>query len=87
MGTDWSYIKQIKASFIFYWEPGIAVHAIKGSKASSLAEGEVSLFFSCGSVNLGFIFNLRRGRPFKIRNFSATPGLLSSYDGYNRNLN
>ena len=32
---------------MFYWEPGIALHAIQGNQASSLTEGEVSLLFSC----------------------------------------
>ena len=48
------------------------MHAIQGNQASSLTEGQVSLFFSCGGVIPGFIFELRRGRPFKIRVFSAT---------------
>ena len=48
--------------------------------------GSLIVFLNCG-VNLGFIFELRRGRPFKTRVFSETSGLLSSYDGYQRNLN
>ena len=34
----------------------MAVHAMQGNQASSLAEGEVSLFFSSCGVSLGFIF-------------------------------
>ena len=78
---------QIKAPYMFDWEPGIAMHAMQWNQASSLADGEVSWFFSnCGS-NLGYILELWRGLPFKTRVCSATSGLVSSYDGYLRNLN
>ena len=87
MGTSWSSIMQIKAPYVFDWEHGIAVHAMQGNRASSLAEGEVAYFFSSCSVNLGYIFELRQGWPFKARVCSATSGLLSSYDGYHWNLN
>ena len=87
LGTLSSPIKQIKAPYMFDWEPGIALHTMQWNQASSLADGEVSRFFSnCGS-NLGYILELRRGWPFKTRVFSATSGLVSSYDGYLRNLN
>ena len=34
---------------MFGWEPGIALHAMQGNRASFLTEGEVSWFFSsCG---------------------------------------
>ena len=78
---------QIKAPYMFDWEAGIAMHAMQWNQASSLADGEVSRFFSnCGS-NLGYILELWRGLPFKTRVCSATSGLVSSYDGYLRNLN
>ena len=72
---------------MFDWEHGIALHTVQGTRASSLGEGEVSWFFSsCGWI-LGYILELQREWPFKIRVCSATSGLLSSYDGHFRNLN
>ena len=72
---------------MFCWEHGIAVQATQGNPASSLAEGELSLFFSGCSGNLGYIHELWLGGPFKTRNCSAMSGLLSIYNGYLRNLN
>ena len=78
LGTLGSSIKQIKAPYVFDWEPGIALHATQRNRASSLAEGEVSWFFSsCGGI-LGYILELRRGWPFKTRICSVPSGLLSS---------
>ena len=54
--------------------------------ASSRGEGEVSWFFSSCDGNLGYILELRLGWPFKTRVCSATSGLLSSDEGYLRNL-
>ena len=85
--TPWSSVKQIKAPYIFYWEHGIALHAMLGNRASSLYEGEVSWFFSSCGLNPGYIHELRRRWPFKTRVCSATSGLLSSYDGHLRNVN
>ena len=78
---------QIKDPYVFYGEHGIAVHATQGIRASSLSEGEVSLFFSTGSENLGYILELWLGGPFKAHICSAMSGLLSIYNGYLRNLN
>ena len=87
MGTLWSFVKQIKPPSLVDLEHRIALHAMQGTRASSLGEGEVSCFFlSCG-WNLGYILELWRGWPFKIRVCSVTSGLLSSYDGHFRNLN
>ena len=72
---------------MFDWEHGIAVHAMQGNCASSLAEGEVLWFFSSCWVNLGYTLELWRGWPFNTRVSSAMSGFLSSYDGYLRNLN
>ena len=48
LGTLWSSIKQIKASYMFDGEHGMALHAIQGNWASSHGEGEDSWFFpSC----------------------------------------
>ena len=87
LGTLWSFVKQIKPPSLVDLEHRIALHAMQGTRASSLGEGEVSCFFlSCG-WNLGYILELWRGWPFKIRVCSVTSGLLSSYDGHFRNLN
>ena len=64
--TLWSSIKQIKDPYVFYWEHGIAVHARQGIRDSSLSEGEVSLFSSSGSENLGYILELWLGGPSKL---------------------
>ena len=85
--TLWSSIKQIKDPYVFYCEHGIAVHATQGIRASCLSEGEVSLFFSSGSENLGYILELWLGGPFKAHIYSVMSGLVSVYNGYLRNLN
>ena len=72
---------------MFDWEHGIAAQTMQGNWASSLSEEEVSCFFSSCGGNLGYILELRRGWPFKTRVCSATLGLMSSYNGYLRNLN
>ena len=71
---------------MFDWEHGIAVHAVQGNRASSLTQEEDSWFFSSCGANLRYIFELRRGWPFKTRVCSVTSGLLSSYDGYLKNI-
>ena len=40
LGTLWSSIKQIEASFVFDWENAIALHAMQGNRASSREEGK-----------------------------------------------
>ena len=87
LGTLWSSIKQIKAAYVFDCKHGIALHVMKGNRAWSLAEREVSWFFSSCGGNLCYVLDLRRGWPFKICVCSGTSGLLSSSDGYLRNLN
>ena len=56
-----SSVKKIKASYLFDWELGIALHAMQGNRASSLSEREVSWFFSSCGGNLGYILELRQG--------------------------
>ena len=87
MGTLWNTIKLIKAAYLFDWENGLALDAMQGILAWSLAEREVSWFSSICGGNLSYILDLRRGWPFKTRVCSVTSGLLSSYDGYVRNKN
>ena len=87
LGTLWKSIKQIEAPYVFDWEHGIALHGKPGKRASSSGEGEVSWVFSSCDRNLEYIPELRRGWPFLTRFFSATSGLLSSYDGHLSNLN
>ena len=86
LGNLSSSIKDIKAPYVFDWEHGIAVDAMQGNSASSLAEWEVSWFFSSCVENLGYIHELQRECPFKTRVCTATTGLLSSNDGYVTNL-
>ena len=71
---------------MFDGEHGIAVHAMQGNRASSRGEEEISWFFSSCGGNLGYILELRQGWPLKTRLCSVTSGLLSSYEGYLRNL-
>ena len=87
LGTLWSSVKQIKAPSLFDWEHGIALHAMQVNRASFLSKGEISWFFSSCGWNLGYILELCRGLPFKIRVCSLMSGLLPSYDGHFRNLN
>ena len=72
---------------MFDWEHGIALHAMLGNRASFLAEGDVSCFFSSCGGNLRYILELQWGWPFKTRVCSTKSGLLSSYNGHLRNLN
>ena len=44
------------------------------------------MFFSSCSGNLGYIPELRQGRPFKARICSVTSGILSRYEGHRINL-
>ena len=85
--TLWCYIKKIEAPCMFDWEYGIALHAVHGNRASFPSEGDVSYDFSSCSKNLGYIRELQWGWPFETPLCSAKSGLLSSYDGYLRNLN
>ena len=77
---------QIKVPFEFHGEHGVALKAMHGTQASSLGKGEVSWFFLSCSGNLGYIPELRRGRPFKARFCAVTSGILSSYKGHRLNL-
>ena len=87
MGTLWISVKEIKAPYLFYWEHGIALHAMQGNWASSLGDGEVWWFFSICGGNLVYILELRRGWSFNTRVCSVSSGLLSSYNGQLGNLN
>ena len=71
---------------MFNGEHGIALHAMEENWASSKGEGEFSWFFSRCGGNLVHILDLQWGWPFKTPVCSATSGLLSSYEGYLRNL-
>ena len=48
---------------VWLWN-AIALHAMKGNRASSRGEGEVSWDFSSSGRHLGYIPELRRGWPF-----------------------
>ena len=54
----------IEAPYVFDWENAIALHAVKGNRASSRGEGELSWVFSSCGRHLGYILELRRGCPF-----------------------
>ena len=41
LGTLWSSIKQIEATYVFDWEYKIALQAMQGYRASSRSEGDV----------------------------------------------
>ena len=86
LGTLWISAKQIKAPYVFDVDHGIALHKMQGNRASSHSEGDISWFFpNCGR-NLGYILELQRGLPFKVRVSSVTSGLMSSYEGHFRSL-
>ena len=57
LGTLWCSIKQIETPKLFDWEHGIALHPMQGNRASSPAEGDVSLDFSSCGRNLGYILD------------------------------
>ena len=67
---------------MFDVEYGIVLRAMQGNRASTRGEGAVSWFFSSWGQNLGYILELRRGRPLKTRVSSVTPVLLSSCEGH-----
>ena len=71
---------------MFYGEHGIALPAVQGNRASSFGKVDVSWFFLSCVGNLGYIFELQLGWPFKTRVWSAMSGLLSSNEGHLRNL-
>ena len=72
---------------MFDWESGIALHPVKGNRASSPGEGDVSWDFSSCGRNLGYNLELKPGWPFETPLCSAKSGLLSSHDGHLRILN
>ena len=72
---------------MFDWEPGIALHAMQGNRATTLAEWEVSWVFSTSGRNLEYILELRWGCPFETRVCSVKLGHLSRHDGHLRNVN
>ena len=59
--TLYSFVKQVKAPYLFDCEQGIALHAVQGNRASSLSEQEVSWFISSCGGNLGYVLELRQG--------------------------
>ena len=46
------------------WENEIALHAMRGNRASSRFEGDFAWVFSSCGRHLGYILELRRGCPF-----------------------
>ena len=72
---------------MFDWENGFTLHAMKGNRASSRSEGEVSWVFSSCVRDLEYILQGRRGCPFETGVCSANSGHLSPYDRQFRNVN
>ena len=87
LGTLWCSIKKIEAPFMFDWEYGIALLAMKGNRASFPSEGDVSYDFSSCCRILEYIRELQQGWPFETPLCLAKSGLLRSYEGHFRNLN
>ena len=87
LGTLWSSVKQIEAPDVFDWEHATAQHEMQGNRASSCDEGEVSWVSSSCDRNLGYILELRRGRPFETGDGSVKSGHLFRYEGQLRNVN
>ena len=72
---------------MFDWENAIALNVMQGNRASSRREGKVSWVFSSCGRNLGYILELRRGRPFETGVCSVKSGHLSRYERPLRNVN
>ena len=72
---------------MFDWERGIALHAMQGNRASTLAKWEVSWVFSSCSRNLEYILELQLGCPFETRLCSEKSRHLSRNDGHLRKIN
>ena len=87
LGTLWCSIKKIEAPYVFDWENGIALYAMRGNRASFPSEGDVSYDFSSCGRNLGYIRELQWGWHFESPLCSAKSVLLCSYEGHLRNLN
>ena len=60
LGTLCRSIKQIKAPYVFDWEPGIALHAIQGIQISCLTVGKSHVFSEDGAGTWG-IFSSNGG--------------------------
>ena len=65
LGTLWRYMKDVKAPFVFDGEHRLSLHAMQWNRASSHSGGEVSLFFSSCSRNLGYVLELWWDGPSK----------------------
>ena len=81
LGILFSSIREIEVPYVFDWEHGTLQHEMKGNRATSCSEGEVSWDYSSCGRHLVYILELRRGWPYESRVCSAQSGLLSSYDG------
>ena len=85
LGTLWCSIKKIEVPYLFDWENGIALPAMRGNRASFPSEGMSHTIFPNCSRNLGYIRELQRGWPFETPLCSAKSGLLCSYEGHHSN--
>ena len=82
-----SSIKQIVAPYVFDCEIAIGLDTMKGNRASSHGEGEVSWVFSSCCRNLVYILELLWGCPFETAVCSVKSEHLSRYDGHLGKLN
>ena len=57
LGTLWSSIKQMEAPYVFDWENAIALDTMKGNRASTRGEWEVSWVSSSCVSNLRYILD------------------------------
>ena len=64
VGDSLEFNQANRGSYVFDWENVIALHVMKGKRASSRGEEEVSWVFSSCGRHLGYILELRRGGPF-----------------------
>ena len=71
---------------MFDFENTIALDTMQGNRASTRGEGKVSWVFSSCRRNMGYILELRRGRPFETGLCSVKSGHLSRYEGQLRNV-
>ena len=56
-----AFNQQIDAPYMFVWENAFALHELKGNRASSRGEREVSLVYSSCGRHVGYILELQRG--------------------------
>ena len=64
VGDSLEFNQANRGSYVFDWENVIALHVMKGKRASSRGEEEVSWVFSSCGRHLGYILELGQGCTF-----------------------